>query len=101
VAETLWIRYLMDELGIILQAPVQVLSNNIFATYIAINLVLHGRSKHIKVDYHFVRERLFDGHLNVKYVPTRLQLVDIFTMSLLVSKFLFLIKSNLSVHLPV
>ena len=99
VTETLWICYLLSELGLLITAPVKVLCDNISATYITTNPVLHGRSKHIKVDYHFVRERVSHGDLIVRYVPTQLQFADIFTKSLPVTKFLFL-KSNLCVHPP-
>lgn len=70
VTETLWIRYLLAELGILITSPVKVLCDNISATYIAISPVLHDRSKHIKVDYHFVHERVSHGDLVVQYVPT-------------------------------
>ena len=33
------------------------------------NLALHNRSKHIKVDYHFIREQVSHGDLVVCYVP--------------------------------
>ena len=49
---------------------VKVLCDNISATHIAVNPVLHGRSKHLKVDYHFVHERVSHGNMIVRYVPT-------------------------------
>jgi len=36
------------------------------------NPVQHDRSKHIVVDYHFVRERVADRDLVLRYIPTRL-----------------------------
>ena len=72
VTETLWIRYLLAELGILLHAPVKVLCDNISTTYITANPILHDRNKHIKVDYRFVRERVSHGDLVVTYTPTEL-----------------------------
>lgn len=89
----------MGELGIILHNPVNVLCDNILATCITANPVLHDRSKHIKVDYHFVHERVSHGDLVVTYVSTQLQLADIFTKALPVQYILFW-KSNLSVDSP-
>lgn len=57
---------------------------------------MHDRSKHITVDYHFVRERVSHGDLVIRYVPMKLQLADIFTKGLPSQQFLFL-KSNLSI----
>ena len=36
----------------------------------------HKRSKHIDVKYHFSREQVENGLINVKYVPTGDQLAD-------------------------
>ncbi|KAL9251324.1 Retrovirus-related Pol polyprotein from transposon RE1-like protein [Drosera capensis] len=52
------------------------------ASYLVLNPILHARSKHVVVDYHFVRERVSYGDLVVRYVPTHLQLADIFTKAL-------------------
>lgn len=79
VAETVWIRKLLHDLGITLPSPVRVYCDNVSATYLTANPVHHDRSKHIAVDYHFVRERVAHGDLVVRHVPTKLQLADIFT----------------------
>lgn len=46
------------------------------------NPVSHKRVKHIDLDYHFVRELVTSGNLYIKFVPTKLQVADIFTKSL-------------------
>jgi len=84
-------------LDIVITDLVKVLYDNISATYIAANSILHGRSKHIKVDYHFVRERVSHGDLVVRYVPSQFQFAYIFTKSLPTTCYLFL-KFNLSMH---
>jgi len=100
MTETTSLWYPLTELGIILTGPVKELRDNISATFIAVNPVLHNHSKHIKVDYHFSREWMVHGDLVVHYVPTRQQLADIFTKASSVDRFLSL-KSNLSVELPI
>ncbi|MCI30805.1 hypothetical protein A2U01_0052016 [Trifolium medium] len=44
-----------------------------------INPVFHARSKHIELDYHFVRERVALGLLATHYIPTNDQVADLFT----------------------
>ena len=70
--------------------------DNIFALAIAPNPVFHACTKHVEVDYHFVREIVLRRDLQVKYIATGDQLVDIFTMSLSTSRFVFL-KSKIMV----
>lgn len=82
VAKTLWIRQLLGELGLVLKAPVKVLCDNVSATYLTTNPIMHDRCKHIKVDYHFVMERIAYGDLVVHYIPTKLKLAHIFTKGL-------------------
>ncbi|XP_050946570.1 secreted RxLR effector protein 161-like [Cucumis melo] len=43
------------------------------------NPVFHGRSKHIRIKYHFIRDLVKDGEVIVKYCKTQDQVADIFT----------------------
>jgi hypothetical protein len=56
-AEIMWVQILLKEIGI--QAPKagKIWCDNLGATYLSSNPVFHARTKHIEVDYHFVRER--------------------------------------------
>ncbi|XP_065859391.1 uncharacterized protein [Euphorbia lathyris] len=44
--------------------------------------ILHGRTKHIRIWYHFLKELLTKGDVHIEYCKTKNQMVDIFTKPL-------------------
>ena len=62
--------------------------------------MFHARTKHIEVDFHFVRERVLHKDLKITFVSTVDQLADIFTKSLPTQRFIDL-QRNLTVFVPV
>uniref|UniRef100_A0A2N9HUN6 Reverse transcriptase Ty1/copia-type domain-containing protein n=1 Tax=Fagus sylvatica TaxID=28930 RepID=A0A2N9HUN6_FAGSY len=87
-AELCWLRTLLLDLGVYLPDTPILWCDNVSALAIASNPVFHARTKHIKVDFHFVRERVLCKDLAVKFVSTTDQLADIFTKSLPTTCFL-------------
>ena len=59
--------------------PMKLCLNNKATINIAYNLVQHDKTKHIKVDWHLIKERLDGGLIYMPYIPTIEQLEDIFT----------------------
>jgi hypothetical protein len=56
--------------------------DNLGAIFLAANLVFHAHTKHIDLDFHFVREKLADKKLAVKFMCSTDQIADVFTKSL-------------------
>ncbi|GJT10341.1 retrovirus-related pol polyprotein from transposon TNT 1-94 [Tanacetum coccineum] len=53
------------------------------AEYVAAaGCLLHSRTKHIDIRYHFIRYHILKGDIELHFVPTDLQLADIFTKPL-------------------
>lgn len=67
--------------GISLTKPTVIYCDNIGATYLGANPVFHSRMKHIAIDYHFVRDKVSKGLLQVSHVSTKDQLADALTKS--------------------
>ena len=86
-AELIWIQFLLRELKIPQKQPPVLWCDNIGATYLSLNPVFHARTKHIEVDYHFVRERVAQKLLLIKFISSKDQLADIFTKPLPVPQF--------------
>ena len=69
-AEIIWITFLLRDIGIKLDTAPQLFCDNKSALHMTINPVFHARSKHIEIDYHFVREKVALGALITRYVPS-------------------------------
>uniref|UniRef100_A0A2N9IYW1 Integrase catalytic domain-containing protein n=1 Tax=Fagus sylvatica TaxID=28930 RepID=A0A2N9IYW1_FAGSY len=78
-AELLWLRWLLQDLGIDCSTTVPIHCDNRSAIQIAHNDVFHERTKHIEIDCHFVRHHLLQGTLQLRSVSSQDQLADIFT----------------------
>ena len=96
-AELRWFGYLFRELGIPLHTPPRIFCDNISTLHMASNPVFHARTRHIEIDYHFIRELLARGALHVSYVSSMNQLADIFTKGLTRERFA-LLASKLNLH---
>ncbi|GJU06595.1 hypothetical protein Tco_1123025 [Tanacetum coccineum] len=62
------------------------------AIAISCNLVQHSRTKHIVVRYHFIKEHMEKGTIELYFVKTDYQLADLFTKALLVDRFYYLVR---------
>jgi len=87
VAETAWLRQLLQELHHPLTKSTLVYCDNVSAVYLSTNPVQHQRTKHVEIDLHFVRERVVVGDVRVLHIPTTSQFADIFTKGLPTSVF--------------
>jgi len=70
------IQTLLYELGVKTPQAARFWCDNIGATYLSANPVFHARTKHIEVDFHFVRERVARKLLDIRFIPTGDQLAD-------------------------
>jgi hypothetical protein len=80
-SELMWLSYLLSELHIPFNLPIVLHCDNKSALHMAANPILHARTKHIEIDYHFVRDLVVNGTLCVRFVRSGDQLADIFTQS--------------------
>ena len=82
VAESCWVRQLLQELHCPIESATIVYCDNVSAVYLSANPVQHRRTKHIELDIHFVREKVALGVVRVLHVPSTSQFADIFTKGL-------------------
>nr|GEW25211.1 zinc finger, CCHC-type [Tanacetum cinerariifolium] len=80
--QALWLKRLLNEITGWGEERITLKVDNISAIALVKNPVFHGRSKHINILYHFIRECVENGHINMEHVSGELQRADILTKSL-------------------
>ena len=56
--------------------------DNTSSINISKNLVMHAKTKHIAIKYHYVRELVEDKQVKMEYIHTKEQIANIFTKPL-------------------
>jgi hypothetical protein len=101
VAEMYWLRMLLQELRVPLLLTPCLWVDNLGALSLSSNAVFHARTKHIEVDYHFIREKIFNKDLLARCISTHAQPSDIFTKGLSKARFLLLRGKLMVASLPI
>ena len=96
IQEVMWIKSLLEELGIQKESAITVYEDNQSAIAIAIakNDGYQSRAKHIYIRHHFVREQVKFGNIDLKYVNTNCQRADYLTKPLATKQFQELLKKS-------
>jgi histone deacetylase 1/2 len=81
-AKVIWIESLLGELGIKKREVSCLWCDNMGATYLSSNPIFHARTKHIEIDFDFVRERVANKKLEIRFISSKDQVADGFTKAL-------------------
>ena len=62
--------------------PMILYCDNTSAINISKNPVMHAKTKHITIKYHYVRDLVEDKQVKMEYIHSKEQIIDIFTKPL-------------------
>jgi hypothetical protein len=79
VCELIWLKRVVNELGVAGNNEMKLYCDNKAAIDISHNPVQHDRTKHIEVDRHFLKEKLDSKLISLPFVRSAEQLADILT----------------------
>ncbi|KAB2636177.1 hypothetical protein D8674_026711 [Pyrus ussuriensis x Pyrus communis] len=98
-AELTWICKIFRDVTLPLTTIPTLWCDNVSVISLASNPVFHARTKHVEIDYHYIRELVLAKLLQVHYLNTQFQLADLHTKSLSKARFQFL-RSKLCLGPP-
>lgn len=81
-SEALWIQQILSHLGYSTSTSTLLYSDSQSAISLAKNSIIRGRSKHIDVHFHFVRDYIADGRISLEYCSTKDNIADLLTKPL-------------------
>lgn len=91
--QCVWMRRILEEFGLGQAKSTTILCDNSSTIKLSKNPVLHGRSKHIDVRFHFLRDLTKEGVIQLVHCRTEDQVADIFTKPLRLEVFVKLRES--------
>ncbi|GJZ65614.1 retrovirus-related pol polyprotein from transposon TNT 1-94 [Tanacetum coccineum] len=86
--EAVWLKMLLEELGHE-QEKITLFCDNQSALYLARNPTFHSKTKHIRVQYHFVCEKVEEGTLDMQKIHTDDNVADYLTKAINYDKFIW------------
>ena len=82
-----WMVNLVEEITGKNHGAITMKIDNMSAINLAKNPIAHGRSKHIELRLHYLREQVADGKMNLEHCRTENQIADIMTKGVQVEVF--------------
>ena len=80
--QAIWLRRMLEVLGNQQQDSTTIYCDNVSVIRLSRNPVMHGRSKHIDVRYHFLRDLCKDGVIELQFCKSEDQVADLMTKPL-------------------
>ncbi|SGY55440.1 BQ5605_C006g04025 [Microbotryum silenes-dioicae] len=80
--EGIWLCCLLADLGFEQTAPTRLRGDNQSAITLAKHPAFHARTKHIGIHFHFIRDHIAEGMIEMVWVPTGIMAADVLTKGL-------------------
>jgi hypothetical protein len=77
--QVLWMKQNLTDIQVEYDDPITIYCDKTSAISILKNTVMHSKTKHIPIKYHFLWEQVTEKNIKVEYVGTKVQVENIFT----------------------
>jgi hypothetical protein len=78
----MWVQKLLTELKVHHPRAARLWCDNLGAKYLSANPMFHATTKHIEIDFHFVREQVANKLLDIRFINSGDQVVDGFSKAI-------------------
>ena len=76
-SQDIWMRRVLENLGLSKKECTSILCDNSSTIKLSKNPVMHERSKHIDVRFHFLRDLVSDGIIKLMYCSIQEKITDL------------------------
>lgn len=80
--EAVWLHKLFKDIGFSQNGPMTIFSDNQSCISLSRNPTFHARTKHVKIQHHFVREKIENGEIDLVFCGTQDMVADVLTKGL-------------------
>ncbi|XP_075086379.1 uncharacterized protein LOC142169076 [Nicotiana tabacum] len=88
-SELTWISNILQDIEMYIKTAHILFCDNLSALYMTTNPIMHARTKHVELDYHFVREKVAQGQLITQFIRSKDQQADVHIKALRKDQFQF------------
>ena len=81
-SQVIWMKQTLEDLLVKYGNRIIINCDNTSAINISKNPILHSKTKHIPIKYHFLRDQVSQKVVKLEYVDTKEHIADIFTKPL-------------------
>ena len=69
--QVMWMKKTLQDMKVSIDEPISIKCDNTSAISISKNPILHSKTKHIPIKYHFLGEQVADKIVNLEYIPSK------------------------------
>ena len=81
--QILWMKQTLQDIHVKCNEPIPILCDNTSAISISKNPVMHSKTMHIPIKFHFLQEQVTKNNIKLEYIGTKEHIADMFTKPLL------------------
>jgi hypothetical protein len=76
----------LQDIHVEYEEPIMILCDNTSAINISKNPVMHSKTNHIQIKFHFLREQVIEKNINLEHIGSKEKIENIFTKPIMIQE---------------